>query len=196
MTTKKKSYAARLGVLALALTLMTTCLLGGTMAKYTTEITGKGSATVAQWKFEANGGTSEFNIDLANTKYSNVVDKKIAPGTKGSFDIILDATGSEVGVAYSIKLLAPPNLPDGFEFYSSDTDSKEKIDLTKPLTGKIELGPSTSAIKDTVTKTIYWEWPGTGSDDKDTDAGKTPSTMTLGITITGEQQTPDKSVTA
>ena len=35
---KKKSYTARLGALALALTMVTTCLTGGTMAKYVTGI--------------------------------------------------------------------------------------------------------------------------------------------------------------
>lgn len=48
MATQKKSYAARLGVLAVALSLVTACLLGGTMAKYVTEVTGTGSATVAK----------------------------------------------------------------------------------------------------------------------------------------------------
>ena len=51
---KRKSQASRLGVLALALTLVTTCLTGGTMAKYVTEVTGNATAAVAAWSFKVN----------------------------------------------------------------------------------------------------------------------------------------------
>ena len=52
---KEKSYVARLGALALVLTLMTTCLTGGTLAKFVTEVEGTATATVAAWNFEAAG---------------------------------------------------------------------------------------------------------------------------------------------
>lgn len=52
---REKSYVARLGALALVLTLMTTCLTGGTLAKFVTEVEGGAEATVAAWEFKATG---------------------------------------------------------------------------------------------------------------------------------------------
>ena len=62
---REKSYVARLGALALVLTLMTTCLTGGTLAKFVTEVEGTATATVAAWNFEAAGNGTEFTgIDM------------------------------------------------------------------------------------------------------------------------------------
>ena len=54
---KKRFNFGRLGALALALTLITTCLTGGTLAKYTSSTVGTGTATVAKWAvvLKANG---------------------------------------------------------------------------------------------------------------------------------------------
>ena len=47
--------------------------------------------------------------------YTSVVDGVIAPGTSGSFDILLDGTGSEVGIDYIVTLAEKtadnPKLP-------------------------------------------------------------------------------------
>lgn len=186
MTTKKKSYASRLGILALVLALTSTCLLGGTMAKYATEVTGTGSATVAKWSFKVNGETATMaTVDLANTNYSNVKSKTIAPGTKGSFDIELDASGSEVAVDYTIAFKNLSGKPDGLKFYS-DAARKTEISLSTGLTGTIAL----SDVNTKLTKTIYWEWP-YGADN--TDIAQTGSTMKFDIAVTGAQQTPATS---
>ncbi|MEI3230105.1 MAG: hypothetical protein V8S24_01915 [Gordonibacter pamelaeae] len=119
--TQKKSNAARLGVLAVALSLVTACLLGGTMAKYVTEVTGTGSATVAKWSFKAKNQTTTLaEVNIANTAYANTnaATGRIAPGTAGSFDIALDANGSEVAVGYAIALTNLGNMPEGLKFYS------------------------------------------------------------------------------
>lgn len=66
---KKKVYAARLGVTALALTLVTTCLMGSTLARYVTEVTGSATATVAKWSFKVNNSAAATfaDIDLGRT---------------------------------------------------------------------------------------------------------------------------------
>lgn len=50
----QKNLFARLGVITLALTMVTTCLMGGTLAKYTTTVTGNGSVTAAKFDFNKN----------------------------------------------------------------------------------------------------------------------------------------------
>lgn len=202
MTTTKKSYVARLGVLVVALTLVSTCLLGGTMAKYVTDVTGTGSATVAKWSFKANekDATSKFTVDLASTAYDNVGDKRIAPGTKGSFDIVIDASGSEVAVDYTIAFSNLLNKPDNLTFYSDETKDTPISDLANydGLNGTIAL----DKVNTKVTKTVYWEWPyetGSGdaikaSDAMDTTAGAKETDgdrkVSFDIVVTGTQKTP------
>ena len=72
----KKNHAARLGALALSLTLVSTCLMGGTLAKYTTTVTGTATATVAKWVFnayDATDNTKQFNVKLTDTALNGKV---------------------------------------------------------------------------------------------------------------------------
>lgn len=192
--TQKKSYASRLGVLAVALTLVTACLLGGTMAKYVTEVTGTGSATVAKWSFTANGETETFtDINIASTAYTNInnTDKnRIAPGTEGSFDITLDATGSDVAVDYTIAFSNLKNKPTNLKFYSDEAGTTEITNLATGFTGKIDYNATADAMK--TTKTVYWKWAyQTGSSDA-TDVADSGKDMTFDIKVTGTQAEPTK----
>lgn len=132
---KKRSRIVSLGVLALTLTMMSTCLMGATMARYVTEVTGSATAAVAAWSFKANGETSTLTaIDLgADGKReayneNNIMKGVVAPGTKGSFDIVIDGTGSEVGIEYAVTIAEGTNvtLPDDLVF------STEAITADKP----------------------------------------------------------------
>ena len=187
---KEKSYVARLGALALVLTLMTTCLTGGTLAKFVTEVEGTAPATVAAWNFEAAGNGTEFTgIDMGRTAYEGdtIKDTVLAPGTKGSFDIVLDGSGSEVGIDYSVTITAASDvdLPDDLIFNVGDTT----YDLGGDITGTINYADGADAMKKTIT--VNWEWD-YGSDDtaarNDNDyAGKS---WTLDIKATGTQVEP------
>ncbi|RGY96820.1 hypothetical protein [Clostridium sp. AM58-1XD] len=193
---KGKSYAARLGGLALALTFITTCLMGGTLARYTTEVTGTGSATVAKWSFKANEQTATFtDIDLASTAYTNI-DKaggnKIAPGTDGSFYIEIDGSGSEVAIDYTIAFSELSNKPANLKFYSDSGYSTEIADLTayQDLKGEIAVDDLATPVK----KMIYWKWDyGTAVKDVGPESGK--EKMTFTITVTGTQKEPARPAT-
>lgn len=99
----KKKAIGRLGVLALALTLISTCLMGGTLAKYTADVTGSATATVAKFSFDLNGVTEKTEIktiDLSTlfskTYNSNNVSASsavVAPGTSGKVKIELTNKG-------------------------------------------------------------------------------------------------------
>lgn len=79
----KKNKIMRLAAALLMLTLLTTCAISGTFAKYTTSTTGTDSARVAYWGFNQD---AETTIDLFDTEYTNVKsengDNVIAPGTE------------------------------------------------------------------------------------------------------------------
>lgn len=198
---KKKVYAARLGVIALALTLVTTCLMGSTLARYVTEVTGSATATVAKWSFKVNGQAEKFTIDLGRTAYTDttIADKVIAPGTSGSFNIVIDGTDSEVGIDYEIKLEAATDttFPDDMVF------STEAITEAKPgegfsefiktaIKGSVDQSDGAEVMKKTVT--IYWAWPLDGGADKDAkDTAMNDKDLSIDITVTGKQAAPKQT---
>ena len=201
---KKRSRIVGLGVLALTLTMMSTCLMGATMARYVTEVTGEAKAAVAAWSFKAY---SEENVDKTFTEINlgdtthrqaydsgDIADNVIAPGTKGSFDIVIDGSGSEVGIDYAVKIAAGKDvtLPDDLVF------STEAITADKPgekLAGfsipesTIDYSDTSDSMKKTIT--VNWEWA-FGKDDTvaSNDNAYADKDWTLDITITGKQTTP------
>lgn len=90
----KKNRTLRVGVLLLALTLITSCFVGGTFAKYTTYGNGNDAARVAKFGVvvTAEGSTfadkyvkdDETFTLAANSVVSFNGDKVVAPGTKGN----------------------------------------------------------------------------------------------------------------
>lgn len=181
---KKRSIAARLGVAAMALTLITTSLSSGTLAKYSDTVKGTTKLIVARWNVgasvTANGtktalATSPVDFgDLANTatkKPANVASGRIAPGMAGGFQINLtsaaDASGSagtEVDAEYVvyIKPDVPGNLPSHFTMKNGSTSinfndtSAEGYDTTLGW----QLGSGTlKAGTSKADLNINWEWP-------------------------------------
>ena len=166
-------------------------------AKYKTTLKGNGTAQVAKWSFKVNGQTQTIpDIDLATTmkKVNNVAENKIAPGTEGSFDLNLDATGSEVAVDYNIKL-AITEKPTNLKFYLDNTYETEiaETEGTLNVSGSIPL----ETINKPITKTIYWKWPyQTGTTENEvrendkTDTIDSAKKVTMTITVTGTQRNP------
>ena len=184
---KKRSYVSCLGALAVAMTLVTTSLTGGTMAKYATVVTGSATATVAAWSFKANGDdTTMTRIDLGSTANRASYDKDtikegvIAPGTEGSFEIVVDGTGSEVGIDYILVISDSSSLPSNLKF----TVGNDEYTLGSEMKGEI---PYSASMNKTVS--VKWKWPIDTPQDKNDNDYK-GSTFTLNITVTGTQHTP------
>lgn len=160
---KKKSYVGRLGALALMLTVISTCLLGGTMARYVTEVTGSATATVAAWSFKANNSDSTFTpIDLGDTtnrtSYDGTTLKEdvIAPGTSGSFTIEIDGSGSDVGIQYdvAVKAASGTTLPDDLLFSTEEITGSNlgsTLDKFNIPTGTIDYSSTSNDMKKDIT---------------------------------------------
>lgn len=198
---KKRSRIVSLGVLALTLTMMSTCLMGATMARYVTEVTGSATAAVAAWSFKAD---SEENVEKTFTEIKlgdtthrqaydsgDIADNVIAPGTKGSFNIVIDGTGSEVGIDYAVTIAAGKDgkdqqikLPGDLEFKVDGTTYKLGDNITDTIDYAAE------NMKKTIT--VNWEWA-FGKDDTvaSNDNASADNDWTLDITITGKQTTPE-----
>ncbi len=180
---KKNSVLLRVGVAAMVLTLATTSLMSGTLAKYTSEGFGVGKAVVAKWNPQlsiasanATGTTQETAItfNLKDTANTNVAENKIAPGTKGSIPIVVDLGGSEVNCKYEIFISskggegAVANLtsaPLKFEL----VDGSKRDLLTFSETNAAKSGELKMVADGTTTfskknYTLEWEWPYTSTD--------------------------------
>ena len=126
--------------------------------------------------------------------HNNVVTPKLAPGTSGHFDLILDGSGSEVAIDYNIKL-AITQKPTNLKFYLDDKYQTpiSETDGTLNIAGSIAL----EDVNTPLTKTIYWQWPyetGKTSNEIDkndeTDTKDSGKNVTMTITVTGTQRDP------
>ena len=96
----KKNSTMRVAALLMTLTLVTTCFVGATFAKYVTSAEAKANtARVAQWGVTISG----VGEDLFKTSYDNTVlaatidgaqDEVVAPGTANSTGITFSLTGT------------------------------------------------------------------------------------------------------
>lgn len=197
-----KKSKKRIILLVLLLLLLTFIALlgGGSYSKYLTQVQGKGVIEVAKWAFLVNGQTASItNINLAKTyNAETLAQNTIAPGTSGSFDIIIDTTGSEVGINYDVKFENERNKPQNLKFiYDGHTVNTIK-ELEEFLTGTIAAN-SNEKIK---TMKIEWNWPYETEnpaneklikDIEDTNDGKLLETYSFDVIVTGTQASPTVS---
>ena len=171
----------RIAAFLLVAVLLSTCVISGTFAKFTTEFTGTGAAQIATWDVKLNDATAKtFTFNLFDTlkdsdqssDEENVDDsaKIIAPGTSGSFAIKV-TNSSQVDAKYTAT----------FTLKVDDTAVDEAscpIKFTKPaLTGNLDMNG------DSETLAFSWLWDFTDADET-AYAGKS---ITVVITVTVDQ---------
>lgn len=110
----KKNKAMRLASALMVLTLLTTCVISSTFAKYTTSANGEDSARVAKWGFEADDDSIVLDDLFAKVYTSANDDKVIAPGTENSvdFSFAYNTTSNTIAapeVAYTFKVEVDTN---------------------------------------------------------------------------------------
>lgn len=110
----KKNKMMRLASGLLVLTLLTTSIIGGTFAKYTTASTGSDTARVAKWGVKLDVNTDLFaqaykdtavtdntaTVKVGTTDVKNLV----APGTKGTGLNVKNTAASEPEVSYNMTI--------------------------------------------------------------------------------------------
>ncbi len=114
----KKNWTLKAAGILLALTLITSCFVGGTFAKYVTAAGSTNTARVAKFGVEVSADSSSMfktkytTDDTSATSITNSVSvtsgdssKLVAPGTKEDNTLIFSITGTpEVAVKVEIKL--------------------------------------------------------------------------------------------
>ena len=192
----KKSKKIVLIIIALVAILVS--FIGGqAYAKYMSKVTGSGTADVASWNFKVNENAEKMqNISLKSTiNNSTLLNNKIAPGTEGSFQIKVDATGSEVGINYVVKFENESQKPTNLKFTYNGKSYDSLTQLQDDLTGTINADDK----EKTKNITIGWNWKyETGSnaqeisksDIVDTNEAKTISNYTFDVVVSGTQVMP------
>ena len=131
-----------------------------TYAIYKTTASGTATVSAANWSvaFKANNTVIDENtsVNLSDLTWTNslgtVKDGKIAPGSSATFDVEVDATGSEVDVDYEITV-------GGVKYNNGTSDVDAPAGLftvsASDATGTI-LYSTTNSMKKVVTVTITW----------------------------------------
>lgn len=169
----KKNKMMRIASVLLVAVLLSTCAISGTFAKYVTSAEGSDSARVAKWDFKVNNTTANsnnFTFDLfktvndsdgnAETDIKFTDGTIIAPGTKGSFEIVLK-NDSEVTAEYVIDYTVTNtnNIPVVFSLDGQDWKSNiNELDVTTPV--KVAIGATAPII------TVHWMWAFDGNNDE------------------------------
>ena len=172
---KRKSYLPVIVIVALIILLAT----GYTFSKFYQSVKGKGTMNTAAWAFKA---TTNDNKPLSDIVLQEENGDPVLPGSKGSFDITVDATGSAVDISYSTKV-ADENLPKSMIFYMENEKGLRYQNFADLATDKLKgtLSPSTGV---TSTYTVCWEWPFDGDDLIDNSSS---NNYGFDIEIVGEQ---------
>lgn len=167
--------------------------LGYTYAKYITEEKGIGCTEVAKWAFKIDKGSSETKeIKLENIiNPETLVDGKIAPGTAGTIQIVLDGTGAEVGIDYDVKFKNEKNKPTNLTFIYNGVTYKSLSEINT-ITGNIPYNDE-NRTREII---IPWRWEYENgetskeiatNDEIDTQDANTISEFTFELVATGTQ---------
>lgn len=198
----KKHNMMRAASALAVVTLLSTGLISGTLAKYTSAGSGTAeTARVAKWSFGVradgtNSGTTDlaakqnFTFDLFKTvkdsdgtsdegdvKNSTTDGKTvIAPGTSGSVDLYL-SNDSEVTTGYKVEFVAenPDNVPLKYAITSANTSfaSLTWVDSVASLNQDKTTKDNALAAGGNIIYHVYWKWDFENASVTDKDASDT-----------------------
>lgn len=155
-----------LGMAAVALTLVSACMVGSTLAKYSSEVTGTGTAVVAKWALKASdSSTAETftEFKLGDTTKTGVAGDRIAPGTSGTIPVYYDLTGTEVAtnITIEVKVTDTTKLPANFKMKDSKGDPVTMTDNTYVTLYTADIAKADTGVegKGKHNVALSWEWP-------------------------------------
>lgn len=209
----KKTKLMRAALLLLVLTLITSCFVGGTFAKYTTSAEGSDTARVAKWgvvitahgeTFAKTYATDTGNVvgTIANSVVSANANKVIAPGTKGNM-VGMTITGTpEVAVSVNyaanfkvegwtvddnfycpLQIKVGSTMIDGATFNNAAAFENAVNTEISTYNKNYAAGTDLSTASVT-TPSVSWEWPFNEDDIKDTKLGNLETAPTVSLEVT------------
>ena len=172
------------------LIIVMTFFIKSTYARYTSDSQAVGTIAVAKWAFETDNAINTINVNLSDTyDPTTLVDGRIAPGTRGSFAVVLNNATSETSVDFTVLIGAVANKPSNLKLYKDSSYTTEITPGTTTITGQLAKKDSTE-----LPVTIYWKWDyytSSAGDTTDTSDGINAANLTIPITISGLQTDPN-----
>ena len=189
---QKQKNRKKIILVASMLAVLGISTIGGVaLAKYVTKITEEGSMKVAKWNVSID------EIELSNTHYTaeTLTKDRIAPGTKGTFDVAINGEGTETGIDYTVKIKNIQNKPTNLYFKVDGVKCETVEGVIAACSGHIDQEDT----NEVVTKTVEWVWDyetGTTESEKDTndeidtEEGKLAQTMSFDVEVKAVQTRP------
>lgn len=180
----EKNKTMKMILITLLIAMIALVLVSGTYAKYTSSASGSSTARVAKWSFIVGGNDivaeNTFTFDLFKTikdtdgkdetdVISANADRVIAPGTSGSFDLVLE-NKSETSAKYSVTYTVTNTESIPVQFSVNGTDWKDNIEELNISASDTET--KLEANNEPKTITIQWKWAYDGDDTTDVNLGK------------------------
>lgn len=198
----KKRKKIVLLVIAILFAIILSFIGGNVFAKYMSKVEGQGTADIASWKFKVNENEEKLQKIFLESTINNetVSNNKVAPGTEGSFQIKLDATGTEVGINYKISFENETQKPTNLMFSYQGNNYNSIKELEQILTGTMNANEEEKAKAKVIE--IGWKWAyETGetpeeiskNDEIDTKEAQDISSYSFDIIVSGTQVQPQNS---
>ena len=176
----KKNRMMRLASILLVCVLLTTSVISGTFAKYTTTTTGSDKARVAYWGWDQAAATT---IDLFDGEYTNVkssgeVDgfsNVIAPGTEKTSTFAFGYTN------YKTDKIEAPEVAYTFKVDPTITGDYDSLDANANFFWTLKAPSATEATKYSTVADLLAAikaLSGDASGTKEYEAGKLPTAFT------------------
>lgn len=169
-------------VLVVAVLLLLITVSFSTYAIYKSSATGTGSVTAAKWIVSVNDTDIVQNntFTLDNITWATPTIGKngtIAPGDHGTVEIVIDADGSEVDVAYNVAIDTAALTNPNFTVAAASGSS---------LNGTINYSATDGEMEETVTLDIIWTGVDTASANED-DILLQGTEISIPVTVTATQ---------
>ena len=203
----KRNTILRVSAILLVLTLLSTCVISGTFAKYTTAANANDDARIAKWGVVVEATAEAFTENDDDTVISFVSGENVlAPGTDGNLcgltitgqpevAVKIDATAEleltdwAVDSAYYCPLVITVGTTEfkGNDYADAEAFEKAVEDAIVAEIAVASVDPNTD-LADAVA--VTWAWAYEGNDDvKDTALGNAaaPATISIAVSVTVTQ---------
>ncbi len=188
--------------LVLLLLVVTSFFAAKTFARYKTEASGNAEVIVAAWNVDVTkDGEAAFTGDIPTTiiENANVVSTRVAPGSKAYFDVVLDYSGTEVAIDYTVALnTASITLPTdlaitGYEVADTEAALTGTATGGTTVTGSVALEDNAAFVEGSKKYIrVYVEWTNTEANNAaHTEAGEKDlagRTFEVPVTVTVQQK--------
>ena len=170
----KKIYILLIGIIIL----LASIIIGNTVAKYVTSASSNADINIARWQVLVNNEdvTSAATLNNIITPVfpgnNNIAEGVIAPSAEGYFDIVIDATNTDVSLRYEVTTSAnEESIVQDLVLSGYSIDEGERQEIVEDENGNFKIQGDiryNSQDKD-ITLRVYIKW------NDDTENGATMS---------------------